>query len=103
MQAVAQLTGLQPRIVSLAPYRLSDVWQDVLRVGQALDRTHKAERLVDDYKKRLEHLQQTTARLGTRSRVTVLEWLDPLMAAGNWTPELVEYAGGENVEVGMHS
>ena len=35
----------------------------------------------------------------------MLEWLDPLMAAGNWTPELVDYAGGENVfgEVGLHS
>src|SRR5438128_11245086 len=46
MQAVAQLTGLQPRIVSLAPYRLRDVWQDVLRVGQALNRSEKAEMLV---------------------------------------------------------
>jgi iron complex transport system substrate-binding protein len=27
------------------------------------------------------------------------------MAAGNWTPELVDYAGGENVfgEIGLHS
>src|SRR2546430_35651 len=41
IQAVAQLTGLQPRIVSLAPYRLSDVWQDVLRVGQTLNRSEK--------------------------------------------------------------
>src|SRR5438128_4155035 len=46
MRAVAQLTGLQPRIVSLAPYRLRDVWQDVLRVGQALNRSEKAEMLV---------------------------------------------------------
>src|SRR5262249_19102952 len=30
-------------------------------------------------------------------RVAVLEWLDPLMAAGNWTPELVAYAGGESI------
>jgi len=35
----------------------------------------------------------------------VLEWLDPLMATGNWTPELVAYAGGENIfgEIGQHS
>ena len=105
MQAVAQLTGLQPRIVSLAPYRLGDVWQDVLRVGQALNRSEKAEMLVNGYKKRLEYLQNTTIQLGARPCVTVLEWLDPLMAAGNWTPELVHYAGGENVfgQVGSHS
>ncbi len=105
MQAVAQLTGLQPRIVSLAPYRLRDVWQDVLRVGQTLNCSEKAEMLVSDYKKRLEHLKQIVAQSGMKPRVTVLEWLDPLMAAGNWTPELVDYAGGENVfgEVGTHS
>ena len=38
MQAVQQLTGLQPRIVALAPHCLSDVWEDVLRVGQAVER-----------------------------------------------------------------
>lgn len=105
MQAVAQLTGLQPRIVSLAPYRLSDVWQDVLRVGQTLNRSEKAEMLISAYKKRLEHLKHIVAQSEMKPRVTVLEWLDPLMAAGNWTPELVDYAGGENVfgEVGTHS
>ena len=105
MQAVAQLTGLQPRIVSLAPYRLSDVWQDVLRVGQTLNRSGKAEVLISGYKKRLEHLKHIVAQSEMKPRVTVLEWLDPLMAAGNWTPELVDYAGGENVfgEVGAHS
>ncbi len=105
IQAVAQLTGLQPRIVSLAPYRLSDVWQDVLRVGQTLNRSGKAEVLISGYKKRLEHLKHIVAQSEMKPRVTVLEWLDPLMAAGNWTPELVDYAGGENVfgEVGAHS
>ncbi len=105
MQAVAQLTRLQPHIVSLAPYRLGDVWQDVLRVGQVLNRSKRAEILINGYKKTLEFLQNTTMQLGTRPRVTVLEWLDPLMAAGNWTPELVHYAGGENVfgQVGSHS
>jgi iron complex transport system substrate-binding protein len=105
MQAVRHLTGLQPRIVSLAPHRLSDVWEDVLRVGRALERDDSAQALVQDYQQRLEQLASTTSQLGAKPRVTVLEWLDPLMAAGNWTPELVDYAGGENVfgEMGLHS
>ena len=38
-------------------------------------------------------------------RVAVLEWLDPLLGAGNWTPELVACAGGKNIfgEIGQHS
>ena len=108
VQALQQLTDLQPRIVSLTPYRLSDVWEDMLRVGSALGRIEQARMLVQNYQQRLERLSAMTAAPGTGSRkprVTVLEWLDPLMAAGNWSPELVAYAGGENVfgEIGMHS
>ncbi len=105
MQAIQHLTGLQPRVVSLAPHQLDDVWEDVLRVGEALARYDQAKMLVSGYKKRLDYLRHATSKFGIRQRVTVLEWLDPLMAAGNWTPELVDYAGGENVfgEVGLHS
>ena len=104
-RAVQQLTGLEPRIVSLSPYRLSDVWEDVLRVGQALHHRARAEQLVHSYQQRLDALRATTTQFGSKPRVTILEWLDPLMGSGNWTPELVTYAGGENVfgEVGQHS
>lgn len=106
-RAVEQLTGLQPRVVSLAPYRLDDVWIDVVRVGKALERREQAEALVVVYRQRLECLREITTGQGqgNRPRVAVLEWLDPLMGAGNWTPELVDYAGGEPVfgEAGIHS
>jgi iron complex transport system substrate-binding protein len=107
VHAVTQLTGLQPRIVALSPRRLQDVWEDVLRVGEALERQERAQELVQKYQQRLEQL---TARCRTaagafRPRVAVLEWLDPLMGAGNWTPELVTCAGGEALfgEVGQHT
>ena len=104
-RAVEQLTGLQPRIVSLAPYRLEDVWEDITRVGEALNRREQAQRLVKDYQQRLTRLCELTSQHGERPRVAVLEWLDPLMGAGNWTPELVDIAGGVNVfgEMGQHA
>ena len=104
-RAVEQLTGLQPRIVSLAPYRLADVWEDITRVGEALGRREQAERLVRDYQQRLTRLRELPMHQGAKPRVAVLEWLDPLMGAGNWTPELVDVAGGENVfgEMGQHA
>ena len=98
IQAIQHLTGLQPRVVSLTPYRLSDVWEDVLRVGKALDRLEQAQALVRSYQQHLQHLHDRTIRLSKgkpEPRVALLEWLDPLMAAGNWTPELITYAGGE--------
>jgi len=105
MQAVQQLIGLQPRIISLSPYQLSDVWHDVLRVGHALGNSRQAEQLVNGYKKRLDEVYNVTSSFRPRPKVAVLEWLDPLMGAGNWTPELVAFAGGDNIfgEIGMHS
>src|SRR5712691_12968822 len=53
IQAMEQLTGLQPLVVSLSPYRLQDVWEDVLRVGQALGKRDQAQALVEKYQQRL--------------------------------------------------
>lgn len=105
LQALQQVADIQPRIVSLAPYRLSDVWEDLIRVGEALERKEQAQRLANKYQERLNLLTQMTATLGAKPRVAILEWLDPLMAAGNWTPELLSYAGGEAIfgRVGEHS
>ncbi len=108
--ALRQYTGLHPHIISLSPYRLSDVWEDVQRVGQALARPAQAKQLVATYQQRLDQLHARAVafsqqqRHNQKPRVLVLEWLDPLMTAGNWTPELVAYANGENLcgESGMH-
>lgn len=105
-RAVAQLTGLQPRIVALSPHRLADVWEDVLRVGEAIGREEQARQLTQSYQHRLEKLRARCQRSGEQQpRVAVLEWLDPLMGAGNWTPELVACAGGEALfgEIGQHT
>src|SRR5207248_5100848 len=75
MRAVQQLTGLQPRIVSLSPYRLSDVWEDVVRVGQVLGRLERAAELVQGYQQRLAHRKDITANKGKKPRVVVREWL----------------------------
>ncbi len=103
--AVAQLTGLHPLVISLSPYRLQDVWEDMRRVGRALDKLDQAQTLVEQYQQRLTNLSIMTSAFGARPRVAILEWLDPLMGAGNWTPELVAYAGGEHIfgEIGQHT
>lgn len=108
VQALEQTTGLRPRVVSLAPYLLQDVWEDMLRVGKALDREQQAQKCIQSYQQRLQRLQNQTSPLvasAPRPRVVILEWLDPLMGSGNWTPQLINYAGGESVcgESGQHA
>jgi iron complex transport system substrate-binding protein len=54
---------------------------------------------------RVVKLGEETAALRARPRHACGEWLDPLMSAGNWMPELVALAGGRSVlgETGAHS
>ena len=92
-----------PKLVSLTPNSLAEVWDDIRRVGQALDAAARAEQLVGDLQKRMEAI---TAQLPPdRPRVACIEWVQPLMAAGNWVPELVQRAGGLNLlgTAGQHS
>lgn len=91
--AARRVLGDGVTIVSLAPQRLSDVWDDVERVAAALDRGAAGRALVAHARERLASL---TARVRGRPRPTVacIEWLDPLMMAANWTPDLVDIAGG---------
>jgi len=81
-------------VVSLSPQRLGDIWEDIRQVAQATGQDDAAEEVLRGLKRRLWTLEQQT-RHRSRPRVACLEWLDPLIAAGNWIPELIEIAGGE--------
>ena len=104
-QAVCELTSSKPRIVSLEPNALDDVWADIMRVGAALDASDRAEQLVDELKSKMDDIVQRTHWLDSNPSVAYIEWIDPLMAGGNWMPELIAMAGGLNVfgEAGTHS
>ena len=103
VQAIQQLTGQQPIVVSLSPYRLLDIWEDILKVGMALGKRERAQKLIIEYQQRLTDLSIKTAAFDVKPKVAIFEWLDPLMGAGNWTPELVTCTGGELIfgEIGQ--
>jgi len=104
-QAVCELTSSRPVIVSLEPNSLADVWADVRRVGEALGASDPAERLIDELQSRMDDIVQRTHWLESNPTVAYIEWIDPLMAGGNWMPELIQMAGGINLfgEAGKHS
>lgn len=103
--SLAAWVGTPPVLLSLAPDTLDDVWADLRRVGEAVGASATADRAVDDLKARLDTLRGGNAQRGRRPRVAAVEWIDPVMAAGNWAPELVQAAGGEPLfaAVGQHS
>lgn len=102
--AARDLVGTTAEIVSLSPRRLRDVWRDVQTVAAAAGIEDRGEALAGELAGRLAALERRTRRL-ERQRIACIEWLDPLMAAGNWVPELVEAAGGASdlVDAGSHS
>ena len=85
-----------PRVLTLAPRTLEQVFGDIEAVGQATGRTQCAARLVADHRRRVEAVRIRRARLSHRPRVAFLEWADPPMCGGHWNPELVELAGGRD-------
>src|SRR5688572_18763265 len=104
-QALCTWTGAQPAMVSLEPNNLNDVWNDIRRVGAALGVPDRAEELIRSLIERLDAIRDRAQATTSRPRVAAIEWLKPLMAGGNWMPELIEIAGGRRLflEPGEHS
>ena len=104
-QAVCEMVSSKPVIVSLEPNALSDVWADIRRVADALGAPDRAERLIALLQSRISEITRRAQQLSSNPTVACIEWIEPLMAAGNWMPELVAMAGGTNLfgEAGKHS
>ena len=104
-EAVCELVTSQPVIVSLEPMSLGDVWEDIRSVASALGDPGRGDDLVTSLTDRLQGIRTRTEPLRTRPSIACIEWIDPLMSAANWMPELVECAGGRNLfgEPGKHS
>jgi iron complex transport system substrate-binding protein len=105
--AVAQLTHSQPRVISLEPNCLEDVWADIQRVGMALlpgNRQGTIDTVLTALRGQVDSCAAQVSALA-KPTVACIEWTEPLMAAGNWVPELVQLAGGISCfgTIGQHS
>lgn len=104
-RAVCEFTSSQPQIVSLEPNALADIWDDIQKVADALEVPERGRQLIADAKRRMQEITERARQLEARPTLACIEWIEPLMAAGNWMPELAEMAGLENLfgEAGKHS
>ncbi|MFN2556280.1 MAG: cobalamin-binding protein [Nitriliruptorales bacterium] len=104
VEAARVYLGEGVEVVTSSPTSLGEVFADVLRIGEALNDREAAERLVSRLQGELNDLAASVAAM-RRPRLALLEWTDPLMVAGHWTPELIETAGAAPVLTsgGRHS
>ena len=101
--ATCTWTGRPVEIVSLKPDSMADVYADIARVARALGTAEAGDRLTVAMQARLAAVRAQVAGRA-RPRVAFIEWVEPLMAGGNWMPELIDIAGGHNLfgEAGKH-
>ncbi|HTE45117.1 MAG TPA: cobalamin-binding protein [Gemmatimonadaceae bacterium] len=83
-----------PDVVYLTPRTLDEIDENILAVGTAIGRADEARALVARNQQRMAQLRSATP--AHRTRVSFLEWTDPLFCAGHWVPEMIEIAGGED-------
>lgn len=95
----------RPRLVSLEPMALDDLWTDIARVAEALQIPERGSQLVQRLKGRVADISTATSQAQNRPRVACIEWIEPLMAGGNWIPEMAALAGGQAIfgVAGEHS
>ena len=95
IQTAVEDLGLDCEVLTTDPHLLTDVFDDVERIGRALGREERAADLLDALRARVTAVEAAVAGR-ERPRVAVLDWLDPLMVSGHWVPDLVERAGGRH-------
>ena len=104
-KAVCELIKSSPQVVSLEPNQLSDIWKDFLNIAVVLGVKEQGHELVSQLKQRMNSIAQKTKKFPQKPTVVCIEWIEPLMSAGNWMPELIEMGGGINLfgVAGEHS
>ncbi len=105
MKAVKTEIVNNVKVISLKPMKFDDILEDILKVGEAIDRKTQAEKLAAELKSRAKYIADKTEAIGYRPKVACIEWIDPIMVAGNWMPEMIKMCGGQPVtgETGKHS
>ena len=82
---------------------MQEIIESVNELGKILQKDKKAEEITESLKKRIKSVKDGISDV--KPRVLAIEWLEPFFTAGHWIPEMIKYAGGENLisKVGEHS
>src|SRR2546427_8722170 len=93
VERAARRLGSSPQLVSLEPESLEDVFENIRFVGGLVGRPDAAQGVCDSLRRRVAAVVQRVAGRPRRG-VVCLEWGDPPLHRGHWTPELGTLAGG---------
>lgn len=99
-EALSAWLGSQPAILSMHPRSVKQVMDMGLRIGRAIERSREAMDVIGTAERELHQLRSALGlnkKTDTNKlpRVVCIEWLEPLMTAGHWMPDVIELAGGK--------
>ena len=95
---VSENLNKNTKIISLQPNTLSDVFNDIKKVAVELNLENETNnKLINNLNVRLKKIKEISSKAKNKPTIACVEWIDPLMMAGNWIPEMVEIAGGNNI------
>lgn len=103
--ALSDLVDANTKIISLQPNTLTDIFSEIRIIANVLGVEKRGEQLIEDLEERVDIVKHKLKFFPDKPKVAMIEWLSPMMVAGNWIPELVEIAGGKSVlaKNGKHS
>jgi iron complex transport system substrate-binding protein len=96
VREIAEEIDSQPMVIALDPHTVGEVLGDARTIAQATDTKDAAVDLIREASERIDRIR-LAVRGARKPRVAALEWLEPPYAAGHWTPQLIDFAGGEDV------
>lgn len=85
------------RILDLRAQTFEEAFADAEAIAEAVGPTETSDAVIAALGQRVDCVRDTSQRRGgPRPVVTLLEWVDPLFCAGHWTPQLIEWSGGDD-------
>ena len=91
----ARFLDYEPEIVVTRPVGLEEIYRNIHIIADASGVPERADSLVSQLRQRARRVADGLGEVTERPKVFCIDWLDPLRNTGQWTPELVELAGGE--------
>jgi len=86
----------KPLLIDLKPNTFEEVLKDINLVGKKLNKNEESKFLVKNIKNEINKIKVKTSNSKIKN-VLCIEWIEPIMTAGNWIPQLVKFAGGKSV------
>ena len=93
-ETAAKVLDYEPDILSIRPDFVADILQNVRNIATAAGVASRGWELMESLQQRIRTVVDGVSDQDARPKVLCLDWLDPLRNTGQWVPELVSIAGG---------